>query len=149
MVGLVVLVAGCAALVVVLASAKDKPEPTLAGEVSATARDSQAAAQRMISLPGPGTPLESIDPDSLQSINPVYTVPRASRLHGRLGKRWAQQHMIGLSFRQADELAAPRGMSVRIIEIDGRPMFRHDDRITARINVALAAGRIVRIDGMY
>jgi hypothetical protein len=144
------VVAGCVvALAIVRISMDGNREPGSANGAGVITHSSQvAAAGRLISLPGPATPLESIDPDSLQSINPIHTVPRNRRLQGRAGQQWAQDNVIGLTFQQADELAAPRGLSVRIIQIDGRSMPVFDDRALVRINVALADERIVRIDGM-
>lgn len=103
LIGLVALVGGCAALAIIILIAAD---------------DQREVAKTQKADAGREPPPESIDVDSLQSINPVNTVPRNRRLRGREGKRWAER-LIGLSFQEADALAAPRGMSVRIIELDG------------------------------
>ena len=57
--------------------------------------------------------------------------------------------LIGLKLDEAEAQAKSRGCSVRVVEEDGEPLVGTSDLRPDRINVAIADGKVARIDGVY
>lgn len=74
------------------------------------------------------------------------TVPSGTR---RANRRWARSHLPWMRTKRARAATRARGLELRVIRRNGRDLFRTDDRILTRVNIAVRSGRVTRVVGLF
>jgi len=74
------------------------------------------------------------------------TIPSGTQ---HANRRWARAHLRGVRTKRARAATRARGLELRVIRRNGRDLFRTDDRILTRVNVAVRSGRVTRVVGLF
>lgn len=86
--------------------------------------------------------------DTARGEGPAATHRQVAQTY-RADRQWARTHLLGVSGREARAAANARGLDFRVLERDGRSLFRRSDRRLTRVNVEIRSAAVTRVAGLF